>query len=257
MKITSIEVHPENSSSPLILSLRDPKNLNPFMVKSITGLDADELSQRLIVIKVGLNPSYKANASLRDSLYRSIYSSRSGMVQIQLLNGSTVVAATSGFITKLEAPHFEKVQEVTFSVQCETALFKSLSPVSVPTSGINLTSLPIIDDESTAPHGFTFDMTVIAAIPSLSITTPADPDAKFEIAPSGGFQINDTLLFSSEPNDKYVQVKRVAQIIPIADSILPGYVWPMMYPGTNIFSFSNASKLRLNEFLYYKTFWGV
>src|SRR5690349_10437174 len=119
MKLTSIEIHPENSSDVAILSFRDPNTINPYNVKGITGLDADEivprsyggsgsfkfynlsLLNREIVFKVGLNPRFsdhKSYSDLRDNLYRMISSSRTGKIQIQFKRGTDVIAVISGFV---------------------------------------------------------------------------------------------------------------------------------------------------------------
>lgn len=129
MKLTSVEIHPDGSSNVLALSFRDPQALNPFNVESITGLDPETIIpkyyggsgtarfydmavlKRQPVIVVKLNPDYSNNetpASLRDMIYKCIASSRTGKVQLQFKNGTTVVAVTSGFVSKVEAPQFEK-----------------------------------------------------------------------------------------------------------------------------------------------------
>src|SRR5690606_25845439 len=111
-KVTSIEILSENISEPLVLSYKDPSRLESFNVKAITGLDADDirphyygqsslepydipyynltLPMRNFVFRVELNPSFKNDESysdLRDSLYRRIASSRTGLIDILFKNG--------------------------------------------------------------------------------------------------------------------------------------------------------------------------
>ncbi len=123
MRVTSVDIYASNSSNFINLSYRDPKAVNPFQVKTIQGLDADEISPRFyrasggpqgkyydltlskrdIVVQIALNPSFalgKSYSSLRDELYKLISSSRTGIVQLRFKDGATTVAAVSGFITK-------------------------------------------------------------------------------------------------------------------------------------------------------------
>lgn len=257
MKLTSIEIHPENSSDVVTLSFRDPKNTKRYNVKEITGLDADTLDQRLVVMRIGLNPSFRSYSDLRDILYKMIASSRTGRVQLRFLNGLSVIAVTSGFVSKLEAPHFGKVPEVVLTVQCDDPRLKAFTPVSESVSGLDLSNVNISDDESTAPHGFIFELGITADISDISIIAPADPTWSFEVVPSGGFTLGDELYFSSEVNNKYLYIIRGGTTINLADVILPGSIWPLIFPGNNIFTFSNATHLRLDALSYYPTYWGV
>lgn len=257
MKITSIELHPENSSDVLTLSFRDPKNINPYNVKAITGLDADSLDSRLIALRIGLNPSYRSYSDLRDVLYKMIAASRTGRVQIQFLNGLNISAVISGYISKLEAPHFEQIQEVTLTVQCDESILKSPTPYLMPVDGLDLNTINIPDDESTAPHGLTLQLHVLANITYISITAPADPSWLFQAVPNGGFFYGDEVYLSSEANNKYFYIIRNGVTVQMGDAILPGSIWPLIFPGNNIFSFGNASSLRLDAIAFYRAYWGI
>ncbi len=152
MKITSIEINPSGSSEVVRLSFRDPGSVNPFNVKSITGLDADSIMPRYytgfgnrnfyhlslqgkdIVFRIGLNPQfdeYKTYSDLRDDLYRMISSSRTGKLDIHFKNDTDIIAGLSGLVSKFENSLFEKAQEVLLTVNCDEPMLKALEPVVI------------------------------------------------------------------------------------------------------------------------------
>ncbi len=229
MRVTSVELHPANSSDVCVLSFRDPRRQNPYNVKAIDGLDADEIvpryygglgssklynlliEKRDVVIRVELNPrfgQYETYSDLRDALYKMIASSRTGRIQLQFKNGIEVVAAISGFISKFEAPNFEKTQEIRLTVKCDEPMLKALTPIVVDVAGLDPVLTVIQDATSTAPHGFKFEVAFTAFSASFNIKDPNDSNWAFEIVPAGGFVPNDILLFGSESNNKYLYYLR-------------------------------------------------
>lgn len=276
MKLTSVAIRPDNSSEVAVLSFRDPNANNPYNVKSILGLDADELVQRSyggsgsfkfytvslqnrsVVFKIGLNPSFvdrKSYSELRDALYRMIASSRTGKINIQFLNGTDVKASLKGFVTKFNNPLFEKTQDIEITVKCDEPLLRSPTPIVLT----NLTPAHAIiqDEESTAPHGFSFDISVTEPFASLKITDPTDDSWSFEVIPVSGFLVGDQVRFSSEFNDKQLYIGREGSTIYLADVIVPGSVWPILFPGNNSFVFTHPDSFDWNYLTYYPTYWGV
>jgi hypothetical protein len=277
MKITSIELHPENSSDVAVFSFRDPRSTNPYNVKAIAGLDAEEivsryygasygqkfynlsLEKRELIFKIGLNPrvgELESYSDLRDALYRMIASSRTGQIEIQFKNGSTVVAVTYGSISKLESPLTEKMQEVFITIKPREPMLKAPTPVIVPTAGLSLGNAVITDELSTAPHGFKLALNITVPIPSISIG-PSGDSWSFEIIPVGGFFAADVLYFSSEYNDKYLYIMRSGGKIHLADAVVPGSIWPILFPGENTFVINPSANMAWSSITYYPTYWGV
>jgi hypothetical protein len=279
MKITSVELHPSGSANICILSFRDPSRQNPYNVKGITGLDVEEIvpryyggavgatkfynlaqSARQITARIGLNPNFGASQSysvLRDDLYKLIASSRTGLVQVQFKNGTTIVAVISGFVTKFEAPHFEREPEVQITLRCDDPRLMAPTPVSISVAGLDPALTHILDEASTSPHGFQFDLTFTGATAGIEITDPTDATWSFEVIPAGGFLTGDILHLSSEYNDKQIYITRGVNTIHLADKITPGSVWPLLFPGDNQFSFTNPTTFGWTEISHYPTFWGV
>lgn len=278
MKLTSVELHPTGSSEAMVLSFRDPSRLNPFNVKGITGLDADELIPRFYgapgaqnfynlmlakrepVMLIELNPRYNLDespASLRDYAYKMIASSRKGTVDIWFKNGEDVVATLSGSVKKMEAPNFTDRSEIQITFKCPDPLLKAPDPVSLSVVALDPTLTVIEDDLSTAPHGLTFEMAVTGAFASLNIDDPDDSSWDFTITPVGGFLSGDVIYYSSQYNDKYLYLIRGGSTIHLVDKITPGSIWPIIFPGENSLRFTNGPSLDWNAISYYPTYWGV
>jgi len=277
MRITSVELHPEGSSAVCELSFRDPTRQNPYNVKGITGLDADEIVARsygpgssgyreLVMVKrdvaalIELNPDYandQTPATLRDDLYRMIASSRKGLMHIWFKEDETVVATISGTVKKLEASHFSKSPEVQITIECDEPELKAPAPVSLNVIGLDPTLTIIENDLSTKQHGFKFQLSYDANVASLVVTDPDDAGWNFTVSPVGGFLTNDVLWFSSEYNDKYLYIMRGATKIQLADVITSGSVWPILFPGENKFALANGASVDWDAISYYPTYWGV
>lgn len=281
MKLTSVELHPNNSSYIGVLSFRDPGRANPYNVKAIIGLDADDivsrfyagsgdlkfynlsLEKRDIVIRIALNPRFNLNESysgLRDELYKIISSSRTGLVEIQFKNDEEVVAVVYGFVKKFEAAHFNKEQEVQITLNCPDPILRAPTPVSVVLDDVDPALVNLEDLLSTAPHGFKFELHMIDNIPGgIEMSVFGDDTWSFEVTPDGGFLFDDVLYFSSEYNDKHLYIMRpgVTDPIHLADKIVVGSVWPIMFPGDNELVFSNPTDVEFDSISYYPTYWGV
>jgi hypothetical protein len=282
MKLTSIDLY-SNDVSVATFSFRDPGSQNPYTAKSIDGLDADvivpkfygynaastkkfydlTLGQRDITITIALNPDFsvlKTYSELRDDLYKVISSSRTGIVQLRFKNGATTIAAISGFVTKFESPQFAQTPEVKLTIRCDDPMLKSLTPVSVSPLLLD-TSFQITDIDSTAPHGFQFQLTFNADTLSFVMQDAVVPEWAFTITPgvigaNTGFKNNDILYFSSENGNKQLYLIRAATAIYIVDKIAIGSTWPVLFPGTNPFEITSGA-FTWDALTYYKTYWGV
>lgn len=278
MKLTSVELHPEGSSDIGILSFRDPSSTNKYNVKGITGLDADEiiskyygmpdgstklfnlsLMKREIAIQIGLNPNFSNNESysnLRDSIYKMIASSRTGKIDLYFKNNNVIVATIKGHIIKIESPLFEKTQEIQITIKCDDPMFKAPSITYVSTAGLNPANIVIKDDKSTAPHGIVFNMNIVSTFSNFIVSDP-DFSWHMEIIPVGGFRAGDILVLSTEYNNKYVYILRGGNTILLSDAITPGSIWPIIFPGSNSFSFAYPNGFIFTLISYYSTYWGV
>jgi hypothetical protein len=277
MKVTSVDLTPENSSKVATLSFRDPARNNPYNVKTIVGLDADEIvprhygglakrfyrlaqEKRDIVVRIELNPRFalgETYSDLRDELYKKISLTRSGMLRLNFKNEDEVVATISGFVTKFEASHFTETPEVQLSITCIEPTLRGPNQIEFVAENLSSEETNLRDDLSTSPHGLKFTIGFNTTLPFFRIRDPHDSSWKFEVAPSGGFLPNDILHFSSEFNDKYLYVTRGSNAIHLVDKIVPFSVWPIMFPEDNLFTITNPDAVQWVAASYYPAYWGV
>lgn len=155
--------------------------------------------------------------------------------------------SSSGLLTVLASGTIEAGEEVTFE-----ALTAELPEINTTTD----TRITIRDDKSTAPHGMYFILKVLVEADSLLLTDPDDDSWGFEITMPDGFLVDDVILGSSDYNNKYLYLNRDDELISIVDGIIPGSVWPMIFPGENKFEWSPEA-VKWSQVSYYPTYWGV
>lgn len=286
MRVTSIELRPEGSSDVIQLSFRDPRSLNPYQCKSIAPLDADEIrpqfygtsgdstkryyqmaqQKREPVALIGLNPRFgeptdNSYSELRDRLYRLIQSSRTGVVNIVFQADGVDVASISGTVSKIEAAHFTATPEVQITFSCPNPMLQSPSRLAVISTDffhppVLDDDVSIVDDVSTAAHGFRFEVKFTGAYSSFVVSPPGgSPEWTFDVRPYGGFLNDDVLYFSSEVRNKYLYIKRGGTTIHLGDAIQTNSIWPTLFPGTNLFHTNHPVQwMKLDHFV---TYWGV
>lgn len=290
MKVTSVDIYSSTASFVnslvLTLSYRDPRNLNPYVVKDIVGLDVDEVTpkfyaasvyndkfydlamkNRELVVQIMLNPNSslgKNYSTLRDELFRLISSSRTGEIQLRFKDGLDTVAAISGFITKLESPQFTKSPEVHLTIKCSEPMLKALTRTEVFLPGLHTENTTINDDKSTAPHGLLFGVVFTEATSSTNFSISNGENERpwtfsvqlGEAIPWSPFVTGDLILVSSEFNNRYVKLIRGDFTFELANLITTESIWPILFPGVN--NFSCPPDLVYWEYIaYYPTYWGV
>lgn len=282
MRITGVELSSDNANIFTFGTSQVPSN-DKYLIKTIVGLDADELNRKFygfgaqsnskfyrygltkreIVLRVVLNPNYSINESfseIRDDLYRTISSSRTGLINLLFTGGGSALATISGYITKFEVPYFSKVPEIQITIQCPDPMLRGYSPVKYTQGEINSQNPLIVpDSSSTAPHGFSFSVEFLSAKTDFLIKDDdAFPEWSFRVIPSGGFSVGDTLFMSSEYGDKKLYIKNnIGQITSLMDRIEPGSLWPIIFPGTNEFYIQDIGSLDWLNLSYYPAYWGI
>ncbi len=281
MRVTDVSLFSNNIETvSFSLSKSDPDA--QFMVRDMVGLDSEELvprfygfgaqtktkfydfvmKPRLMVIRFVLNPRFNLDESysdIRDALYKSISSARSGLVWTHFNSGGSTVARIAGFITKFEVPYFTPLPEVQLSIRCDDPMFRAINPVSYKVAELKTTNPIIIPDSlSTAPHGFSFQVTFKAATPSFTIQDQAtNPDWLFKVIPAGGFLANDILNFDSGYANKQLYLTRGGVVTYLIDKITPDSIWPIVFPGTTTLYFLDIANFTWNKLEYYAAYWGV
>jgi len=286
MRVTSIALYSDTTEEPITFGLGDADRSTQYVVRAITGLDAEEiipkfyasgletgpkyydfgLKPRDIVMRIVLEPRFQVNESIadaRDELYRLISPSRTGLITIQFLSGGTTVAHAKGHVVKFEAVHFAAKPEVQLTIRCDDPMLKAINPVLLGPGELSQSNPVIIPDSiSTAPHGF--HMHVVFTQSSLTFTIQdknADPEWLFQLVPNGGFLVGDELHISSDFAENHLYIDRGGSIIHLVDRLQPGSVWPIVFPGANYFYILEVSDgvflFDWIDFEYYPAYWGV
>lgn len=157
------------------LELADPDG--PYVLKGVDGLNpvavdilanGDRRPQpRQIVLLVGLQPAYYTGQTaeqLRTELYGLLTPKGKSLMNLQMMNGSTVLAYVVGQVTKMEVGLFSQDPEVQITVNCvpptesyllAPAVVVSAPPIPNPVDGLVTVS---VNNPGTAPSGFRIGM---------------------------------------------------------------------------------------------------
>lgn len=281
MRVTTVGLY-TNDVEVATFALRKESTKSRYMARQIIGLDSDEITPKFygfglnsnskfydfgmkpreLVIRVMLNPTFALNeeyTDVRDELYKAISATRSGKVEVRFFSGGASVSKLDGFIIKLEAGYFNKTPEAQLTIRCDESMFRGINPIRLETADIPRTNpLRLADSHSTAPHGFTGQVTFTAASPSFTIQDrELNPDWKFKIIPSGGFLTGDVLYFSSNYGLRDLYVTRAGNVIHLSDRIETGSVWPILFPGATELWFVDIARFTWNFIEYHTAYWGV
>lgn len=282
MRLTRVSLYSSDLSEAISFSLRYADPEAQYIVRNIMGLDAEELvpkfygsglasrsrfydfglKARDIVMRIVLNPNFRIDESysdVRDELYKSISSTRTGIVVLHFLSGATTVARIQGFITKFEANYFVELPEVQMTIRCDDPMFRSINPVVLDSGDLPAANpIVIADSLSTAPHGFELQVTFKATAASFTIQdVQNNPEWKFKVTPNGGFVSGDVLYLSSDYSNKYLYMMRGAVRTDLMDRIDPTSMWPILFPGANYFWFVDLASFNWNVVEFDAAYWGV
>lgn len=282
MRVTSVEMYTETFEEPISFSLLKEDLDAQYHVRTILGLDADDITSKFygwsksgqkqyfdfslkprnIVMRIILNPRFNLDESysdVRDELYRVISANRTGLVHLHFKSGATTVAHIIGSVNKFEAIHFTNLPEVQLTFRCPDPIFKGINPVLFVTEDLAVTNpVRIPDSLSTAPHGFTMQFTFSDVVTDFTIQDlEDDPEWKFKVIPDGGFVADDVLYFSSEYSNKQIYMIRDVDTIHLVDKVESGSIWPIIFPGQNEFYFLPEEDVVWGPVQYYASYWGV
>lgn len=283
MNFTKVDLLSSGSDQVISMSFQDPTLSSPYVLKALLGLDIDEVSTRYygkgvsgkpfyamdvggrtVVIQVVLNPNYALGQtvkSLRANVYRAISSTRTGALTLRFLDGANSIATISGFVQKVEAEHFSSSPELKITLDCSREpLLRSEQSYSVPVNFSNPVQAIVEDDVSEAPHGVYMELLCTNPVFGISFYDAVPIEWQFVIRPllinnSSGFLSGDILRVSSEEHNRFVYIVRNGQEFQLANYVEPGSVWPIIFPGTNIFNrTANFNWVSIN---YRHAYWGI
>jgi len=260
MIIDAIHLYTEEYSTTTQIatfSLKNPDLTQPYILQAAAGLDAGEFTpkffgsssdgsslryyshgvkDREVVLKIRLNPQGAgvSNSSLRDALLKAISSSYLSKLQLRFMLSTTEKARLSGYVTKFEASLFSNTPEVLITLTCPDPYF--IDPAVTTFSGLDKANPVFVDNDSTAPHGFTINIGFGASVALVKFYKgiAATPYWYFNI--TYNFIASDILTIVSVENKKEVYVTRSAIKTSLLDKVAPGSTWPILFPGSTTFT---------------------
>lgn len=289
--LCSVEVDSEQTVY-ASFSLRNASRTNPYILKSATGLDVEQIdrtyfdgpkffrtipSERFVSFLVKLNPDYKGGTTvgdLRDTLYKTISGNQEAetwndesKIEIKFMNNGIYVASLFGFVTQVPVDLFSKDPTLTITIECPFPFIRSTEDLDFEIDNAatgshvyNSVTYPIssritIDDpNSNAPHGFKMEIEFTGGSSKLIIWDIRNPDIYlFWIVYS--FNSGDKVYLSSEEDDVYIYRVRSGVTLSLHDKYLWGSIWPFMRPGLNVFETSEDTQI--NDATYKETYWGL
>lgn len=272
-----------DDSEPIDFSLSGEDPSNQYIVRSILGLDAEDITPKFygfsshtksrfynfslkgrdVVLRVVLNPRSiigESNSDVRDQLYRAIAATRTGLIKLEFSAGASTIAQLYGSIIKFEGSYFERLPEVQLTIHCDDPLLRATNPIVYEPGTFPTTSpVHIPDSYSTAPHGFEMSVVLEAAFPEFTIQDIPGTDREWAwtVTPSGGFLAGDVLHICSEDFNHYCWMERSGPPIYLMNNVNPGSIWPLLFPGANSFYFNRLSQMQWLELQFYPAYWGV
>lgn len=272
---------------------QDPYGTPGFRIKSFTGLGAEEvqlqfsgfsssgnriytrkLEKRNVILHLELHQSVGEypvdNGDVRDQFYKMIASSRTGTVRIVLYPSdlpniytySSLIVCV-GRLIRVEPDLFSEIPTLEVNIELEDPMLYAGGPVIIDDSVYtNPETITITDNWSTAPHGFSIETKFTGPAASFSIGETDVDGWSFGVTPGvftpeyEGFVLNDILTISSVAGNRKVTITRGGQTYSAVDRIDPGSVWPMIYPGENVFAIDTES-YDIQDIIHTPTFWGI
>ena len=259
------------------LPLDGSGGVNPFVLKGAQGLDIGAISPigygtsdtgisfytmrpepRDIILRLGMNPNSATNQTyqdLRDGVYRTISWARSPDVIFELMDGEEVISHVSGKITRIDSDYFSSKPELQLTVSCDDSFFSA----PIATEAVLTNPVPerfeLTMSDGNAPTGFSMTVHINSPVSSWGLSE-AFSNGEFNV--DYVFEVGDIIHLSSEQGALDIYVTRGITNIPLADRVLPGAFWPVLFPGLNAFNLIGDPALStITALVYYAKFWGV
>jgi hypothetical protein len=214
---------------------------------------------RVVSFLIKLNPQTgETVGGLRDELNKMISYTRRGTIEIKFKEGTDHVASLFGLVTKFESSIFTSDSEVQITITCDYPFLKG--PSFIELAGTYATTLipttpSIIDNYSTAPHGFRLQIQFTNTVTNFTIQGIfGQTVAPFTI--NYTFNNNDNLYINTEEENKSVYVVRSGTTTYLADKLASNSIWPVVFPGLNTLGISTPYFNWVS--LKFKTlYWGI
>lgn len=248
----------------------------PFQVTMVDGLGPPELDVLLaethapggvyvnrrargreIVVRIGLNPDYRAGQTISDLRY-SLYGLLSPRVSpsdqsitVMLLNGNVPQVQTKGYVSRIEIVPFDKKPQAQITIQCLSPYLSR--PNITLMDEIPESSIWTLTNEGLAPTGVQFAVEFVQNTTSFSIEILGGASMAF----LGDFQIGDILEVDTNEATRFVGQKRGSSYVAYLELLSPISEWLVLLGGEHTVQTSEPAEFTWSYFQYYTRFWGI
>lgn len=244
---------------------------NQYLLKEASGLGPPEVDvsiartlnaggyyqgrrpqSREIVLLITLNPDYSVGqtaADLRTTLYGLLSPGETDNITVQILNGSTVIAYTIGYVSKLEIVPFSKDPSVQITIPCLEYYLQAPDILYVD-PGAQAT--PTINNLGTAPAGFHLEIIFTSNVTNWSLSKASG--TKMQVNYS--FLTGDKLTIDTRPGSRGIWLTRSSVTTNIIGSLTSDSIWYLLHSGNNVFATSSQA-FNWADVYYRPQYWGI
>jgi len=275
--ITAFRIRPLDGSEPFVFDLIPSETASQYILLDAKGLDPGAISpigygnstdgvqyttmqsnERIIDLTIGLNPYATGDFIfnlLRGNLYSAIARGRTPNVYFDVMINETISATVPGLITNVSAPLFTKTPELSLTITCLSPYLEAPEDTMALFELIEPANVRLEETQSSVPTGFELAVDFILASSSWGIR---DPDNAWFFNIEHDFIASDDLRISSVADNLSVSVTRSGLTTYIADKVVSGSTWPLIFSGENIFTLmADPALYNLGNVVYRRKFWGL
>ena len=244
----------------------------PSFTDVVVGFDKNGIpimdalpDKRDITFSIGFRPSSGQSVQqLRSDLYKFISKS----LIVGFMNGSDTVAQITGHISTFETEHFSDEPVVKITIRCHVSDFSAPLSVDIPLATLDTLTPNISYKEGDAPTGLDLRFKYIAVEDGTGFSisnygkfwSKSDPGAVIEneFIVAVTLETDDEITISTGYGNNRITLLRGSTTYDIAGYVNAGAVWPKLYNGVNIFTWTFSDTWM--EWLgasYTPKYWGV
>jgi hypothetical protein len=232
-------------------------NTTPFGSVDGEAFTGASVPKRNIVITFGLNPDWDTWTirSLRRLLESYFMPKQATKLEFESDDMSTVQIA--GYVESFEPNLFSKDPEIQVSVICPDPYFTAIDPVVA--TGLSSDEPKEIDYSGTIETGFVLEVSFANGLSPTLITVDTGNNAPADFSMLASVDASKYLMASSVQGKKFVQNVAFAdgRTTNLLNAIQPGYFWPTLQPGVNMFDLVSDVGVQDWQLTYFERFGGL
>lgn len=213
---------------------------------------------REIIVRVGLQPDYKAGetvSELRVALYGLISSgpgSNASYVQLMQAVSQNVVVQARGYVKRFEIVPFSKDAEIQITFACVSPYL--ISPETIHPTVLTVGDRYRINNPGSAPVGFHAELKFTDALGSIDLQSAENSNYHMQI--EGDFVNNSVLTIDTRPGFREVSKLQAGITTNLIDQLTGSSDWLMLLEGDNEF-IPNWPFFVWQDLYFTPQYWGI